>query len=176
VAAGPGEVRGQGGIVTLSEFVESCGPEIVSWINSEAEARVWCGLDLESARAPALFASWHADPDVHPYVLRDEATLVAYGEVWVDSAEAETELARIIVNPQHRGQGVGRNFVRLLARSAEAFGYARTFLRVVPGNLAAIGCYSQAGFIPVSEADARIFNHGQPVEYVWMVRERGSAH
>lgn len=42
------------------------------------------------------------------------------------------------------------------------------FLRVRPGNEAALRCYGAAGFQRLSANDEQVFNLGQPVAYVWM--------
>jgi ribosomal protein S18 acetylase RimI-like enzyme len=116
----------------------------------------------------SVFRRWHADPDVHPYVLQDGETLVGYGELWVDEPEQEVELARIIVNPAVRGRGVGKRLVILLLQRASLSGLPDAFVRVVPENGAAIACYRGAGFSPVPESEREEFNRGQPVDYIWM--------
>jgi predicted GNAT family N-acyltransferase len=46
---------------------------------------------------------------VQPFGLYRDGRLVAYGELWTDDDAAETELARLIVDPGERGQGLGRH-------------------------------------------------------------------
>ncbi len=43
---------------------------------------------------PEAIQRWHADPEVQPYMLTHGATLLGYGELWVDVVEQEVELAR----------------------------------------------------------------------------------
>jgi len=86
--------------------------------------------------------------------------LVAYGELWIDEAEQEVELARIIVRPAHRGRGVGKLYVKVLVDRAATFGYAEIFLRVLPDNPRAIHCYEAAGFAAVPSEDQKSFNRG----------------
>jgi ribosomal protein S18 acetylase RimI-like enzyme len=93
--------------------------------------------------------------------------LVAYGELWVDDDEAEVELARLIVDPAERGQGLGRRLAAGLAGLARS-SYPRVFLRVHPDNLAARRCYAAAGFQPVEPDQAAAWNASQPVDYVWL--------
>jgi ribosomal protein S18 acetylase RimI-like enzyme len=115
-----------------------------------------------------VFGRWHADPDVRPYTFCHEEKPIGYGELWVDDPEQEVELARIIVSPDQRGRGVGRRLVRELLERAALTGLPDAFVRVVPENRAAIGCYRGAGFSPVSEPEREEFNRGQPFDYVWM--------
>ena len=153
---------------SLREFRESDAGEVARWPRSPDEVRRWAGSDPGWPVDVAVFGRWHADPDVGPYVLCDGNEPIGYGEVWVDEPEKEVELARIIVSPDRREHGVGRRLVRLLLERAVLSGLPDAFVRVVPENGAAIGCYRGAGFSPVSEPEREEFNRGQPVDYVWM--------
>lgn len=52
---------------------------------------------------------------IQPFGLYHGEQLVAYGELWVDDEEAGVELARLIVAPGERGQGLGRRLATMLA-------------------------------------------------------------
>ena len=93
---------------------------------------------------------------------------MAYGELWDDADEDEVELARILVDPSRRGQGVGRAFTAALTERAASLGRAETWLRVLPENGPAIACYRAAGYERASAPEETAFNAGQPVPYVWM--------
>ncbi|HLK61619.1 MAG TPA: GNAT family N-acetyltransferase [Chthonomonadaceae bacterium] len=152
-------------------FQEHHGTEVVRWALSAEEARRWGGPNTPWPTDPSVFPRWHADPDVQPYVLYDGDVSLGYGELWVDGDEQEVELARIIIKPTHRGQGVGRQFVSLLLERAMRTGYPWALIRVVPENGIAIACYRSAGFFPVPEFEQAQYNRGQPVEYLWLQRE-----
>ena len=92
---------------------------------------------------------------------------MAYGELWVDDDEAEVELARLIVDPGERGQGLGRRLVIALADLAWSR-HPRVFLRVHSDNIAARRCYAAAGFEPVPSHQAALWNAPQPVGCVWL--------
>jgi ribosomal protein S18 acetylase RimI-like enzyme len=156
------------GSESLRGFRGSDAREIARWPGSPDEVRRWAGGDPGWPVDVAVFGRWHADSDVRPYIVLDGEEPVGYGEIWVDEPEREVELARIIVSPERRGRGVGRRLVRLLLVRAALFGLPDAFVRVVPENAAAIGCYRGAGFSPVSETEREEFNRGQPVDYVWM--------
>jgi ribosomal protein S18 acetylase RimI-like enzyme len=153
---------------SLLEFRDSHAGEVARWATSFDEVRKWAGGDAGWPFDVSVFRRWHEDPDVKPYVLCRGDVLIAYGEVWIDDAENEVELGRIIVNPANRGLGVGRRFVRLLLERASHSGFPDAFVRVVPDNSAAIACYRSAGFSRVPEAEREEYNHGQPVDYIWM--------
>lgn len=152
----------------LRRFQEPDAREVARWPTSIEEVRLWAGSAGGWPVDASVFRRWHADPDVKPYVLRDEGKLTGYGELWKDEAEQEVELARIIVSPADRGRGVGKRLVLLLLEQASLTGFPDAFVRVVPENGAALACYRGAGFSSVSETEREEFNRGQPVDYVWM--------
>jgi ribosomal protein S18 acetylase RimI-like enzyme len=140
---------------------------ILGWVQAAEDRDAWASrahLEL----TPELFCEWHADPDVHAYVLTVDGVLCGYGEVWTDEAEAEAELARVVVPPRSRGRGVGRRLVTLLAERASELGFADVWVRVLPTNVAALAAYAAAGFSRASADEEERFNAGQPRKYVWM--------
>lgn len=152
----------------LRPFEGRHAPTIVAWPQSVEEARWWAGPRTAWPPHPSVMERWHADPEVHPHVLIDRGALIGYGELWADAEEREVELARLIVAPERRGQGVGRRLVGLLLENARHTGYPYAFLRVFPENRAGIACYLKSGFEQVCPADQQRFNQGQPVDYLWM--------
>lgn len=157
------------GPMELREFQEEDAAHIVRWAIDVAEVRRWAGLSSLPSVPDVL--GWHADPDVHAYVLGRVHRPVAYGEVWVDQAEGEVELARIIVDPAKRRAGFGARLVDALLGRAAGFGLPVAYVRVVPENVAAIRCYEGCGFCRVAGSDEDRFNEGQPVRYVWLRRQ-----
>lgn len=152
----------------LHEFRESDAREVARWATSIEDVRRWAGSATGWPVDLSVFRRWHADPEVKPYVMWEGEARAGYGELWLDEAEQEVELARIIVSPADRGRGVGKRLVRLLLEQASSSGLPDAFVRVVPDNAAAIACYRSAGFSPVPESEREEFNRGQPVDYVWM--------
>lgn len=138
---------------------------VAGWVRSSAEASNWCGK-AEFPFPPATVANWSGQDDVTAYLLVDDKQrAVAYGEVWSDDEEDEAELARLIVDPDRRGKGIGRALVTELVVAA---GFEDIFMRVVPHNEAALACYRAAGFDDVDAALAAQWNEPQPVDYVWL--------
>jgi ribosomal protein S18 acetylase RimI-like enzyme len=153
--------------ITLSPFQEAHAATVLGWIRSPEEAEAWASIHLDEVGVERL-RRWHEDPDVHPYVGLARGGLVGYGEVWEDAEAREAELARIVVAPELRGRGLGRRLTRLLAERAQDAGFAEIWLRVVASNSAALAAYRSAGFVRAAAAQERLFNEGQPREYVWM--------
>lgn len=141
---------------------------VAGWSRSAEEADRWASRAEHPFPASALI-TWWEDTDVQPWLLVDpDGVPVAYGEVWDDEDEAEVELARLIVDPDRRRRGVGRRLVDELVALARNTGRAACFLRVAPGNLAALALYRSAGFRDVAAALAAEWNQHQPVAYVWL--------
>jgi ribosomal protein S18 acetylase RimI-like enzyme len=157
------------GELSLTRFQPSYAATILSWISDGAEASAWAGVH-EVPVDPSIFEQWHADPEVHPWMLVRDEEPVGYGEVWNGFEIDAVELARILIAPAHRGRGLGRI---LLDRLCETIPHAHArsaFLRVRPNNLPAIRCYEGAAFQRVSSEKEIHFNRGQPVDYQWMNR------
>lgn len=152
-------------------FQNSDAAEIAAWPLTAEECAAWAGQRARFPLDPDQFRIWHADMQVHPFTGLEADQLVAYGELWVDVAEQEIELARILVKPDCRGKGLGQAFVTALIKVASTYGIDDLFLRVLPENLAAISCYEKCEFIRLDRATQNAFNQGQPTEYVWMKRE-----
>jgi ribosomal protein S18 acetylase RimI-like enzyme len=153
----------------LVRFEAQFAAAILAWVQDSQDALAWANLP-EPPSDPSIFSTWHQEPGVRPYVLTESGVAVAYGEMWEDLAANEIELARIVVAPARRGQGIGRALVdRMLAECSSAASPV-AFVRVRPGEAAALACYRSAGFAQVSPAAESLYNVGQPVEYVWLSR------
>ena len=151
----------------LVSFDPACAAEVSGWTRSEAETRAWCARD-EARVPPEVITAWAGEEGVRAFGVLDETTLVAYGELWLDDAEEEVELARLIVAPGRRGQGVGRWLVARLTHEARRL-HPTVFLRVLPQNEAALRCYVAAGFRRVEPALEAAWNARQPARYAWLV-------
>jgi ribosomal protein S18 acetylase RimI-like enzyme len=149
----------------LKTALEEHANPIADWAQTPQELEWWCGLRVESFD-PTVVLGWQSASDTQAFVLGDQLPL-AYGELWLDAAENEVELARIIVAPHQRGQGVGQTMVRSLLEVAKTTGFPLAILRVVPENTRAIKCYEAVGFQRFEATQERLFNKGQPRAYSW---------
>jgi ribosomal-protein-alanine N-acetyltransferase len=162
--------------MSLSPFHPAAAALVSSWAVGDDVVRAWCAVDGDTVPADVV-TGWSLADDVEAYlfpdpVLPDEP--VAYGELWLDDEEGEVELARLLVAPDRRGQGIGRALVRALVERAR-----RThpelpdlILRVRPENTQAIRAYAAAGFEAVPADEQATWNQGQRSEYHWMVLPR----
>ena len=149
----------------LRPFDASLASIVVGWASSPGEGDRWASVGEATEQT---MARWHAETGVHPFVLVADGSPRGYGEVWEDPDEDEAELARVIVDPEFRGRGIGRLLVTLLAERARELWYDQIWVRVVPGNRAATTCYARAGFVRAPQEQEAAFNEGQPRRYVWM--------
>ena len=150
----------------LRSFPAELAGVVSGWAQTDEEVLMCCGAGTAPVTAEQVSA-WAGEDGVQPFGLYRGERLVAYGELWVDDDEAEVELARLIVDPGERGHGLGRYLAARLARLAR-FRHPRVFLRVHPGNIAALRCYAAAGFEPAGPDQAAVWNADQPVDYVWL--------
>ncbi len=145
---------------------------VAGWSRSAREAAAW--VSRPDHPFPPSVATWWEAAGVSPWLLLEPTGApVAYGEPWDDVEEDEIELARLIVDPWWRRRGVGRRLVDAPAGLARASGRSACFLRVVPGNAAALALYRSAGFRDVDPALVEEWNRGQPTPYVWLQLAEG---
>src|SRR5712691_13450140 len=89
----------------LYPFPAGSAGAVSGWARTDEEVIMWCGHP--GAPVPAeQISAWAGEDGVEQFGLYRDERLVAYGELWVDDAEAEVELARLIVDPGERGQGL----------------------------------------------------------------------
>jgi ribosomal protein S18 acetylase RimI-like enzyme len=153
--------------VELARFDPALAPQVSRWARSRDEVLAWCSR--REAPVPAdVIAGWGLAPGVLAYGLLDNnGQLVGYGELWVDADEAEVELAHLIVDPDQRGQGIGRRLAAALAVEAGRI-QPTVCLRVRPENEIALRSYAAAGFQRVAPAEEAAWNEHQPIAYAWL--------
>jgi len=141
---------------------------VAGWSSSADEAGRWVSNAVHPFPASTV-ATWWQRPDVQPWLLVDpHGVPVGYGEIWDGADEDEVELARPLVDPHRRRQGVGTLLGDQLLTRARRNGRAGCFLRVAPDNTAELTLYRSAGFTDVDPAHADAWNQQQPVDYVWL--------
>ena len=155
--------------MSLRPFDVADAATVAGWAETAEEAAMWCGHSGWPVPADKV-AAWSTEDDVHPFGFYANDALIGYGELWVDHDESEVELARLIIDPRHRGRGAARELVAELVAWAE---YPDIFLRVHPDNAVALRCYTGAGFIRVDAVREAEWNAPQPVAYVWLTRPSG---
>lgn len=85
-------------------------------------------------------------PDITLFVARDAAGHALGCAVLLDLGDGTAELKRMIVDPKHAGQGVGRHLVTAILQAARERGYRSVLLEVGIRNVEARRLYERAGF------------------------------
>lgn len=133
---------------------------LASWMTDAQSCLRWAGPKLKFPFEAALLAGLLAEPGAVSRVLERRAVgeePLGFGQYW-SRTEGVAHLARIVVSPAHRGQGLAESLCRLLMADAQSTLGARTFtLRVSRDNGAAIPIYRRLGFDEVPTlSDVRV--------------------
>lgn len=104
----------------------------------------------------------------------DARAPLAYGEINILEGHTRAYwLGHLLVAPEHRGRGVGRQLTEHLLRHAfERFNARRVTLVVFPDNKAAIACYESAGMRIDGHEDHHFAVYGHTVRMVRMAVTR----
>jgi [ribosomal protein S18]-alanine N-acetyltransferase len=153
----------------LRPFDPALAGQVAGWTTGPDEVNAWCSRFDENV-PPEVIAGWSAADDVEAYVGLVDATVVAYGELWLDPDEGEVELARLLLDPARRGQGLGKTLtLALVDRARQSHPeLPHVILRFRPDNVIARRTYSSVGFVELPVDEAAIWNEHQPTAYVWM--------
>ena len=150
----------------LQPFDPADAELVSSWAPTAQE--VWTWVSRRTVPVPPdAIRDWAAEQGSVTYLVHEDGTPVAFGQVWLDDDEEDAELARLLVAPAHRGRGVGRRMVRALTEVARQH-RPHVAMRVAPGNEAALRSYAAAGFERVAPGLEQEWNQGQPVAFVWL--------
>ncbi|MEO8387577.1 MAG: GNAT family protein [Polaromonas sp.] len=130
------------------------------WVADADSCLRWAGPKLKFPFAPERLPALLAEPGAFSFVLAGgSAEALGFGQFWVREAGV-AHLARIILAPSARGQGLGSTLCTLLMAQATCETGARAFtLRVYRDNLPALAIYQNLGFSAVPGlSNDRIFS------------------
>jgi GNAT superfamily N-acetyltransferase len=153
--------------LAIGDFRPEHGETVVGWVRSATESLTWSSVPFLRLDT-GILDGWHAQPGIVPCVGLLDGKLCAYGQVLEDHSEDEAEVARVIVAPERREQGVGQAFVGLLAGEARRRGFTSIYARAVRGDRVTFACYEAAGFVRMTWAEEASLNVDQDQEYVWL--------
>lgn len=135
---------------------------VISWIKNADECLTWAGPAVTFPIQPAVLRSQIEYSPDNSYCLLDKERLVAFGQL-IEKGEQRLHLARIIVAPDARGNGYGRNLCQCLIARADYLKSEVLTLNVYQNNISALKLYRTVGFEPVTEPDDSL-----PAEVVHM--------
>lgn len=127
---------------------------VASWVDGLSEVQTWAGpgvsypIDISTIADEIGFRSDNA------FVCEDKNALCAFAQL-IERAKGKLHLARLISNPDMRGEGVGRKMCNQLIDEAKRLAATELTLKVYSYNERAILLYQSLGFETVSsETDA----------------------
>ncbi|SFU48077.1 Protein N-acetyltransferase, RimJ/RimL family [Polaromonas sp. YR568] len=135
-----------------------------AWVPDAETCIRWSGPKLKFPFMPEQLPQLLAEPGSHSFVMsRGPAEALGFCQFWEREAGV-AHLARIILAPAARGQGLAATLCRLLMAQAAQIAGAHTFtLRVYRDNHPALAAYEGLGFVAVPEqSDERIFFMRKP--------------
>jgi GNAT superfamily N-acetyltransferase len=150
---------------TLRDFRPSDADAVVSWLHGPDDVLAVAGTGAPWPYPAGALVTADATPGCHARVLtwqHDGDAVLGHVAVVRVAADAG-RLARVVLAPHLRGQGLSGSFLALAVEDARAHGIRELALFVVPGNEPALRSYAAAGF-------ARTAPDADHPEYVRLVR------
>jgi RimJ/RimL family protein N-acetyltransferase len=149
----PTTIRARNGLYYLCDFLPQSARTVAAWARDPQEL-FWLAPSTPPPLTPAKVLAWIGS-DVCPLLLcRDQCDHpLGYLEInLMPGQPGHLWMGHCVVDPDHRGCGLGRVMVDLALDDAFARGRAESVSLVVfPDNQAAVACYRAAGFAVVGE-------------------------
>ena len=130
----------------LNDASESDINRLRSWFPEERSVNIWGGPNFRYPLTPTTFQEDTHWQEMDSYILvSPQGGMRAFGQMY--ERHGRINLARLVVAPDQRRQGLGTRLVTLLMdRGRETFPLEEFSLYVYDDNHAAMACYSGAGF------------------------------
>ncbi|MEA3251245.1 MAG: GNAT family protein [Pseudomonadota bacterium] len=128
---------------------------VLGWLSDAHACRRWAGPNVSFPATPdGAWLEMAASPD-NAFALVADANLVGFGQLLARDYRV-VHMARLIVAPGRRGQGLGRRLCQaLIATACDDFAARRLTLNVYADNHAAQALYRSLGFRELLRDDAR---------------------
>ena len=125
--------------------------DLLSWIRNEDDRQFWSGNTFQEGLNSDIFSTHLQREDVYSHCfLGDKQSLIAYGEIVVPD-DKKGVLCRVIIKPDLRKKGIGRNFISELCNWAfKKKSLYKITLNTFGHNLPARKCYQSLGFKEVA--------------------------
>lgn len=158
----------------LRPFKKCDADTIVSWISNERIFRFWCADRFESypisgSDLIAQYEDLAMNDDIFHFVAYDETGVVGHFNIrFPDKNDINTvRLGYVIVDNQKRGQGLGKQMIRLALNYATEFMHAtKVTIGVFAENAPALNCYLSSGFQDTGVVNTYAFNNEE-----WVCKE-----
>lgn len=145
----------------LQKFPSSQVNSLLSWVEKKTELTQWSGSTFESGFSNKIFLQHIRRSDLHSLAyLNSNNILIAYGEIIISKKNGPA-LCRVIVNPEHRGVGLGTKFCNSVISWVREFKkFESISLNTLSNNIAAIRCYENLGFKKIQTKHNKRFING----------------
>lgn len=133
----------------MPEFRPALGNDlrtVASWIDSAEACRLWCGTRVGYPIDLALLPDAIEFGACESWAAEGRSEIVAFGQL-VSKPLERLHLARIISDPDRRGEGHGREISAYLLDVAREQRPSVVSLNVFAENAAAIALYHSLGFV-----------------------------
>jgi len=132
--------------------------EVISWIATEEECRIWAGPAVTFPINKGSLLNQISFCPENSFSCKSYMGLLAFGQI-MQKDDGCSHLARIITNPTCRGQGLGRRICNYLVDYAFELGSGKVSLNVYRENAHALRLYESLGFREQTEKsdDGNIF-------------------
>ncbi len=120
--------------------------EMIHWFADQAELLDWSGTVLDYPLSLSSFAAELNITLLSSFILVGESDeVLAFGQYYLRNHKCH--LARLIVNPKHRGKGLVAKLIELLSKEGcSELNVKETSLFVLEHNKSAIKAYTKYGF------------------------------
>lgn len=166
------------GSLELRPFTPEDFTEMTTWFSNATELAWWAGplfrYPLDESQLEEYLSRATEEPParrIFKAVDAESGAMIGHGELSQIWPHLSARLSRVAVGPAWRGQGRGRELIRLL--TAEAFNrydVNRVDLGVVRRNRAALACYRKAGYVPVGVWPGAVEDQQNKQDVVWLTR------
>ncbi|MDP4152773.1 MAG: GNAT family protein [Bacillota bacterium] len=137
----------------LRPYKDADAEYIIKWMEDESSFVKWCANHFQY---PLTLEELHNYKDFHD---KDEKSLlftavdengVPMGHILfdkIDYSENSVHFGHVIVDPKVRGNGLGKEMLKLALQNAfDILGFSKATLAVFDNNGAAFSCYKKIGF------------------------------
>jgi ribosomal protein S18 acetylase RimI-like enzyme len=102
----------------------------------------------EDVADPAVVAAWARPGDARSIALDDGVVLGYVAVIPLHGWSSHVGEVRLVVDPERRGQGIGRDLARHAVREAMDLGLAKLVVEVISDQTALIAMFRALGFEP----------------------------
>ncbi|WP_306415582.1 GNAT family N-acetyltransferase [Stenotrophomonas indicatrix] len=126
---------------------------VAGWLDSPEATLRWAGPGIPFPLPAEAFAAALALPSRPGWTLQDaDGACLGFGQYWQTTPDS-MHIGRIIVSPQARGRGLGRELMTALcAEALRSSAAVQLTLKVYRDNQAAVALYRDLGFVASEDA------------------------